>query len=393
MKKKLLALLLLVPILLIPIISCEGDALGGLSELMGSFGKNSLIEGKIVVPDTSQGAKATKAMSGLAGLDKDDDDYEEVYAAGVQEIKDTVNEALASKGSAKAKAFVEDMKTLLAEDAKKPKKVEDAIEEYAKDPGEGGLGIEIVVETEGDLLAAVLLVDLMDKAKDDWTDVDEEEIVEFISEALQVIDVVKTVSPANGIKIDDILGELLDGDLSELFRGRKGVSRDGDDDLDEALATIKPILDSIIKEIGKGEDGKISEKGLKRMVSSFGMMRVSYESLAPLLAGRNQQLELTDIVNYTLSVVFTEVDKIIKDKAIGDKTFKDLIDAYILYDEDDDLSVFADFDDLFDSEDEGLIMATLKEAMETLFLLLDATTGGQQIKDMLEDITNDDNDD
>lgn len=38
MKKKLLVLLLVVPILLIPILSCEGDVLGSLSDLMESLG-------------------------------------------------------------------------------------------------------------------------------------------------------------------------------------------------------------------------------------------------------------------------------------------------------------------------------------------------------------------
>src|SRR5690554_4104678 len=109
MKKKLLALLLLVPILLIPIISCEGDALGGLSDFMKTFGTNTLVKSGIVVPDTSQGAEATKAMSGLAELKETDEGYEEAYIAAVDEIKKATEEALASKNSAKAKAFVEEM--------------------------------------------------------------------------------------------------------------------------------------------------------------------------------------------------------------------------------------------------------------------------------------------
>jgi len=216
MKKKLLVLLLLVPILLIPIISCEGDALGGLSELMESFGKNSLIKGKIVVPDTSQGAKATEAMSDLAKLDKTDEGYADAYTAAVEEIRKATEEALASKNSAKAKAFVDKMQTALEEDAPKPEKVEEKVQELAKDPEHGGLGIDIVIETEGDLLAVILLVDLFEKEEDleNWDlDEDEDKIYEFINEAIQVIDIVKTVSPVNGVKIDDILGTDLIKDL------------------------------------------------------------------------------------------------------------------------------------------------------------------------------------
>jgi len=211
MKKKLLALLLLVPILLIPIISCEGDALGGLSDFMGTFGTNTLVESGIVVPDTSQGAEATKAMSGLAELKKTDEGYEEAYTAAVDEIKKATEEALASKNSAKAKAFVEEMQKPRAEGAGLPTKVEDA-----KGKLESETGIELEIETEGDLLAAILLVDLMEKATDtetDWDTATEEEIMEFVSEALQVIDIVKTVSPVNGVKIDDILGTDLIKDL------------------------------------------------------------------------------------------------------------------------------------------------------------------------------------
>ncbi len=216
MKKKLLVLLLIVPILLIPILSCEGDVLGSLSELMGKMGTNSLVEGGVVVIDTSQGAKASGSMSALADLEEEDEGYEDAYKDAVKDIKDAATEALASKGSTKANAFVNEMQKPLEEDAPKPQKVTEAVDELKKDPDDGGLGIEIVIETEGDLLAAILLVDLMEKATDtetDWDTATEEEIMEFVSEALQVIDIVKTVSPVNGVKIDDILGTDLIKDL------------------------------------------------------------------------------------------------------------------------------------------------------------------------------------
>jgi hypothetical protein len=387
MKKKLLVLLLIVPILLIPILSCDG--LESLSDLMGEMGTNSLVKGGVVVIDTSQGAKASGSMSALADLKEEDDGYEDAYKDAVKDIKDAATEALASKGSTKANAFVNEMQKPLEEDAPKPKKVTDAVDELKKDPDDGGLGIEIVIETEGDLLAAILLVDLMEKATDtetDWDTATEEEIMEFVSEALQVIDIVKTVSPVNGVKIDDILGELLKLDLDDLFKSRKGVSRDGDpEDMDEALGMIKPILATIINGIGKYENGEIDEKGLKRMTSSFGMMRISYEQVAPLLAKNNQELELTDVVNYVLSVVFTEADKLIKafteDDSLG---FADLINAYIAWDGGGE-GAFNDLDALFagGEDDPTLIEAALGGALDTLELLLDATPGTDLIKDLL----------
>lgn len=398
MKKKLLALLLLVPILLIPIISCEGDALGGLSELMESFGKNSLIKGKIVVPDTSQGAKATEAMSDLAKLDKTDEGYADAYTAAVEEIRKATEEALASKNSAKAKAFVDKMQTALEEDAPKPEKVEEKVQELAKDPEHGGLGIDIVIETEGDLLAVILLVDLFEKEEDleNWDlDEDEDKIYEFINEAIQVIDIVKTVSPVNGIKIDDILGDLLIqfmGGGSEGDGEDKSVSRDGG--VGEALAMVKPILDSVIKAIGVEENGKINDDNLKRMVSSFAIMRSSYEKLANALekGSTDKKLSLSDIVNYLLSVVFTEADGIIKDATSSDgdgKTFKDLIEAYIEWDETGNDNVFADFSGLFGDGDADLFKGSLEKAYDVLKVLADDHIDDSDwIMDFLEDLKN-----
>ncbi len=366
MKKKLLALLLLVPILLIPIISCEGDALGGLSDLMGTFGTNSLIESGIVVIDTSHGAKTAEAMSGLAEADD--------YDAAVQAIRDMADEALASKGSAKANAFVEEMKK--EKESETPQAVKDVLDDLGID--------EDILETEGDLLAAVLLTDLVGKA-DDLGAATEEEILEFVSEALQVIDIVKTVSPVSGIKIDDILGDILaGGDFGDLFRGR-GASRDGEDEIEQALGMVKPLLDAVIREIEKDSNGHVKDKGLKRMISSFAMMRTSYEKLAPHLESSGEELELTDIFNYILSVIFTEAEGLIKTATGNTLGFRDLINAYIDWDNGTE-NAFKPFEDLFEEDgDDNLMNNTLERAETTLLLLLDATPGGELIKELFEE--------
>lgn len=393
MKKKLLALLLLVPILLIPILSCEGDILGSLSDLMGTMGTNSLIEGGAVVIDTSHGGAAAEKMSGLA--DAEDDD---AYSAAVEEIKDVVKEALASKGSTKAKAFVEDMKKPLAEDAQKPDKVLQVVQELGKDPEEGGLGFEIEIETEGDLLAAILLVDLMEKAKDDWEGASEEEIMEFVSEALQVIDIVQTVSPVNGVKIDDILGELLGGDLSELFRSRHGISRDGDpeEEIDKALGMLRPILDPIIRAIGKNESGGISQKGLNKMIFNFKIIRQSFDDMADALKGIDPEtsdieFSLTDFVNYALSVVFTEANGVIDLMTESKATFADLINIYIDWADGKEID-FENYAALFsggdDEEGATLVDNILDKVLGTLEILA-PFSNDQWIFELLQNIEDD----
>jgi len=394
MKKKLLALLLLVPILLIPIISCEGDALGGLSDFMGTFGTNTLVESGIVVPDTSQGAEATKAMSGLAELKKTDEGYEEAYTAAVDEIKKATEEALASKNSAKAKAFVEEMQKPRAEGAGLPTKVEDA-----KGKLESETGIELEIETEGDLLAAILLVDLMDAveaAGDDWEDASEEDILKFVGEASQVIDIVKTVSPVNGVKLDDILEELLGGDLAALFRSSKGVSREGEesDPIEEALGMVKPIIDTIIKGIGKDSNNKINSQGLKRMIGSFTIIKYSYDQIAASLPEPEDdekvgalkgkvKFTITDIVNYIFSVVFAKADKIIEEATNGAADFEYLINAYIAWDGGDD-DAFDELGGLFDG-DADLFEITLSESLATLEKLLPFTSSKDMIENLLDE--------
>ncbi len=389
MKKKLLALLLLVPILLIPIISCEGDALSGLSDLMGNFGKNSLVEGGAVVIDTSHGPETANKMSKLAELGEGE------YDDAVDEIKEVVKEALASKGSTKAKAFVEEMEKLLPEDTEVPDKVGTKVEAL-----ETELGIEFEIETEGDLLAAVLLVDLMARAEDDWEAATEEEIIDFVSEALQVIDIVQTVSPVNGVKIDDILGELLGGDLSELFGSSSGISRNGvpQEEIDKALGMLRPILDPIIRAIGKDGD-KINQKGLDRIIFNFKVMRQSFEDIAKALEKgeidkKKVEFTLTDFVNYGLSVVFTEANGVIKLMTDEDLKFADLINIYIDWTNDKEIdfeTILALFDGGNEEEGAPLVEAILDKVLGTLEVPV-PYSNDQWILELLDDIENDNDD-
>ena len=241
MRKHILALLLLVPILLIPLVSCDGDVLGSLSDFMGKAGGNALLESGTVVVDTSQGAAIGDAAGALAGLKLAEDAtpeeeaaYEAAYKAEVEKIQDALADALAAPDGTKATKLKEDMgKTTTTQP---PKKVSDKIDEIKTE-----LGITIETETQGDLIAAILMVEAVEKGDkiasaldnaDPADDPTDEELLEFISEALQVVEIVRTVSPANAISLDDLISDLIgDDDLMNDLLGRsRATSRDSGED-------------------------------------------------------------------------------------------------------------------------------------------------------------------
>ncbi|MFA7019055.1 MAG: hypothetical protein WC239_08750, partial [Sphaerochaetaceae bacterium] len=306
MRKHILALLLLVPILLIPLVSCDGDVLGSLSDFMGKAGGNALLESGTVVVDTSQGATMVEAAGVLAGFTEVPASAEDkaAYKAEVEKIQDALADALAAPGGTKATKLKEDMGKPAGSNP--PKKVSDKIDDIEDD-----LGITIETETRGDLIAAILMVETLERGEainpDTATD---EELLEFVSDALQVIEIVRAVSPANAISLDNLISDLIGDDelMNSMFRGSRTTSRDGE--ADDALTYIEPIFDMIIKAIGTEDDGYIhpAGSGLKRLTSSFAIMKLTYESMAPKLAKSKVELELTDVINYTLSVVFTEAN-------------------------------------------------------------------------------------
>ena len=375
MRKRLLALLLLVPILVISIISCEGDALAGLSDLMRKMGSNALIESGLVKVDTSHGERIGEALSGLKDLDEDG------YKAVVQDIKEDITKALSSPE--KKEALKEKMQEEVDKDDI-PQKVKDLLDGL-KEEGDGEDDFDFEIETQGDLIAAILVAELFEKVEEftgdgedgfDWeemTDEEREEAMGLISEALEVLEIIETISPTNAVGINELL---------EAF----GVSsmRTSRGDGEGLTGELEAIIEMLIDSIGTTDEGEINRKNLSSMITNYGLMRKTYEKLAPKLKGSNQELEVNDALNYLLSVFFTEANKLFKD-APDDKKFADLIDAYLVRGHEGN---YEDFGETLSGA--GELMDILSDGESTVYKtfhdILAAVPGSDWIESFIEDL-------
>ena len=86
MRKKLIGFLL-VPVLLLAIVSCDGDIFGTISDFMGQTGANVYVDGGLVQVDTSQGATVSNALAGLSTDPVPTDTDSQDYADYVTEYK------------------------------------------------------------------------------------------------------------------------------------------------------------------------------------------------------------------------------------------------------------------------------------------------------------------
>lgn len=340
MRRRLLAFLL-VPFILVAFISCEGDIFGTISDFMGQTSSNVYADNGLVQIDTSQGAEVTDATVSILAIEEPDppadpenpteeetadiEAYEAAYEEEVETIKDSITEALTSP--TKTEALVEALSEPLEEGTTAPTKVTTKVTEL-----ETEYSIDIPEpETEGDLVTLILLTELYEEASpliDAMNDLDpdndptEEELLDFVSDAQQVVNIVKTVSPAGAINLDDILESLIDDpDALDEILGRSSDSRslsrveEPVEDEDDVMLYAKPIFENVIAAIGtepgtgeyEGQDVIISSN-LGRTIGGFAMMRGTYEEMAPALVGSGVELDLPDVINYALSVVFTEAD-------------------------------------------------------------------------------------
>jgi len=364
-----------VPILVISIISCEGDALAGLSDLMGKMGNNALIKSGLVKVDTSHGERIGEALSGLKDLDEDG------YKAVVQDIKEDITKALSSPE--KKEALKEKMQEEVDKDDI-PQKVKDLLDGL-KEEGDGEDDFDFEIETQGDLIAAILVAELFEKVEEftgdgedgfDWeemTDEEREEAMGLISEALEVLEIIETISPTNAAGINELL---------EAF----GVSsmRTSRGDGEGLTGELEAIIEMLIDSIGTTDEGEINRKNLSSMITNYGLMRKTYEKLAPKLKGSNQELEVNDALNYLLSVFFTEANKLFKD-APDDKKFADLIDAYLVRGHEGN---YEDFGETLSGA--GELMDILSDGESTVYKtfhdILAAVPGSDWIESFIEDL-------
>jgi hypothetical protein len=303
MRKKTI-LLLIIPIILIAIVSCDLDSL---SDFMGSMGGNVLLSSGMVTLDTEANDKIIGSISDLF------DDAGNINSAKVDEVKDLLKEI--QQSPEKLKDFKSKASEPLGNDVDTDD-VKDKIEDIIKDL-DLGVDVEIEITTKADLLVASLIVSMAESVKDDMT---EEEAKDLINDAILVIETINAVSPVGlidlGSGMKDLLTEFLDKN-----RGSRATSRDfSDNEFEDALNDfIIPMLKPILKAIDTGKDDTISEEELKVAVRDFSMMRKSYETMAKKLLDDNdnalRKLKFTDQINYALSVVFS----------IGPKVFNDYL--------------------------------------------------------------------
>ncbi len=295
MRKKLLVLLL-VPLVLFTVVSCEGDVFTAISDYMGMTQGNVLIENEIVTLDTSQVDTVTTVVTSMVTGTSAPSSEE------IEELHGVLNTVLASPQKTDA----------LKEEMQKPaegvtNETKDRLEDYLPKDEHGNVVDDL---TQGDILAAELVAAFMDKVNaidfdDPDLDIDDEERSALISEALQIIEVVKAISPVGALSIDSIVSGFLDDLFASRATGR-GLSAEEAAEIEEVMGYVRPIANSLIDAIGTDELGKVNLSGLRTLINSFSIIRVSYENMAPAIIPGVTTMELNDLINYALSVAFTE---------------------------------------------------------------------------------------
>ncbi|MGI6466982.1 MAG: hypothetical protein ACOXZZ_05270 [Sphaerochaetaceae bacterium] len=275
MRKKIIGFLI-IPILLIAVIGCDLDALSG---LMGKMGTNVLTSTGAVTVDDTQTKKVSenisKVVDGAGKVDKEK----------LKEVKEDLKDILDSPKKA------EDLKEKLKNDAdpNTASKTNDELKEKLEDLFGNDHGLDFEITTEADLLVAVLVIDLLDtidSAVDvgDFEDLDESEIMDIVSDAFFIIEVVNSLSSTGDVDVDDILQDFL-ANLGDGFRGvSRANSRDGGGDDFEVEEVIVPILKSVITAMDTNKNGVVSKSELDAMVVNYSFIRSSYESMAKALA-------------------------------------------------------------------------------------------------------------
>lgn len=373
MKRKLWAFLL-VPIILIAFVSCEGDIFGTITNFMDQTSQNVLVSSGMVTVDTAQVDAVADSVSTVVALNTNQpatfdstdpsfdqaavDAYNEDFAAAVEETKTELKEVLESP--AKIEELKEQLSAPVAA-ADVPVKITEAVEDI-----ETELGIDIEINTEADLLVATLIVSVMDNPTfaaltdgDDTNDGDvtEEDIAAMVSDALQVVEVVKALSPTGAIELDTAVNDLLNSFLGGEDRAvsRVEVVDDGEDWGAILSDYIVPIINPVLDAMDTSGNGIIEESELRAMVRDYGVMRRGYERMAPgLVRGdgtiRNQK-KLSDLINYALSVIFSSGRTLLDGYTVPttDNDFleflRDVQDYLAAYEDDPE----ADFDSYIDT--------------------------------------------
>jgi hypothetical protein len=295
-------LLLLVPLLMLTIVSCEGDILTTISGWMGATQGNVLIDSGLVTVDTSEVDTITNSVTNLivgSGADAP-------AAADLDELKSGLSVILNSEQ--KTGALVEEMAKPAVDVP--PATIIRLQEFLPKDEG-GNVLTEL---TQGDLLAAELIASVMNDpvaqallADPNDPAITDEQKDKLLSDALQAIEVIKQVSNVGTVSIDSIISDLLNDFLSRAV-GSRDFAGPTPDEMNEYWGYAEPVLQGILNAAGTTVTGgieTINPAGLATLISNYRNIRSAYQT--SVLAMTPQTVfELSDLIDYALSVVFTE---------------------------------------------------------------------------------------
>ncbi|MFA5544477.1 MAG: hypothetical protein WDA14_02395 [Sphaerochaetaceae bacterium] len=321
MKKVLLVLV--VPILLLAMISCDSDIMGSINAIKGvlePLNENVYINTRLYTVDTSQVEAVTTQITAVVSNITTNPTV--APTATITEIKTALTTVLTSPTKLTA------LKDEMSQEAGLESTADvSRIQDYLPP------GVATDSLTKGDLLAAELIYSIAES--DVVTDlknnssVTEKQKLALASDALQVVEVVKQISSIGEVGVDQIVSDLL-----AQFGMSGGTSREGESgDDDDQLEFLQPIAVAVVNAIGYDEDDpdKIDSENLARFIAGFTIVRKSYETIALALPNDGIELELGDSINYLLSFVFTFANEFLDPTVVSNASLENVLNYLVPY--------------------------------------------------------------
>ncbi|MFA7591726.1 MAG: hypothetical protein WCY44_10080, partial [Sphaerochaetaceae bacterium] len=306
MKKVLLVLV--VPILLLAMISCDSDIMGSINAIKGvlePLNENVYINTRLYTVDTAQvEAVTTQITAVVSNITTNPTDAPP--EATITEIKTALTTVLTSPTKLTA------LKVEMSQDAGLELNADvSRIEDYLPP------GVATDSLTKGDLLAAELIYSVVTQLKTNSSVTEE-----LASDALQVVEVVKQISSIGEVGVDELVTQLM-----EQFGMSGGTSRSVESENgDDPMEFLQPIAVAVVNAIGYDEDDpdKIDSENLARFIAGFTIVRKSYETVALALPNAKIELELGDSINYLLSFAFTVANKLFNPADVSGVNLEDV---------------------------------------------------------------------
>jgi hypothetical protein len=389
--KRLLVLVLLVPILALTMISCDADMRSNIAGLMGGFGGNVYEDAGLIVVNTAQAEAAAATVAtigtgagaatitgsasstmGLPVTDLTETKLLEPQSKTKQtELKNNLGDALNS----------ETQKKKLLEDLKKPASGEQkaaakgTIEVFNKtlkeleskltnstDLGDTFKKLELPDvgdnPTQGDMLALQLMTDLisntiatlndiggggaLDLSRVNATELEKPanktKVLSIIDDALFAADMAEQLSGAASI---DFTGQIDLGDLLDGLDNKGSQSREISlTDAGDFIETINSLAPSIVGLMGVTNDGTTftySDVKYKSFLLNQQIYRSSMEQALKMLSLGKLKIAVIDsltfdtstLIKYTLSVLITEHEAFVKSGVGGSSSTAAVIQAYL----------------------------------------------------------------